>query len=136
MSKRDFNNYLTHRQEHPEVYGWICEYSRRALAAGYGKWSVSRCVEVLRWNRQVELGKDEDGYKINDHVASYYSREIQMREPDLCGFYDCRVGAADTVPLVNGETWLDFEARRFEEMLAQQNAKKALAVQGAAAAGE
>jgi hypothetical protein len=117
----DYLNYLTHRRQHPEVYDFIVDYSRKAKDAGYGKWSVSRCVEVIRWNRSINLGKDEAGFKINDHTASYYSREIQMREADLFGFYDVRRGEADIVPLVNGETWLEYEAR----MIAQQTGASA-----------
>lgn len=130
--RKDYQNYLIHRSEHPEIYDFIVEYSRKAKTAGYGKWSVSRCVEVIRWNRSMNLDKDADGYKINDHVASFYSREIMMREPDLFGFYDTRVGEADIVKLVGDETWLEFETRHFVELAKQT----ALTIQTAAAAGE
>lgn len=119
-NNRDFLNYLTHRRQHPQVYDFIVEYSRKAKAAGYIKWSVSRVVEVIRWTRSITLAKDEAGFKINDHTASYYSREIQMRESDLFGFFECRGGNADIVPLVNGFTWLEHEAM----MIANQTGVK------------
>jgi len=125
--ERARQQYKDHRTKYPQVYQWLVTYAREAKnERGYDKWSVYACVEIIRWIGMFNLEKDDQGYKINDHVSAYYSREIMMKNPDLYGFFECRPATADTEPLgPNGETWLEFEARKMEEELQKQAAVKA-----------
>jgi hypothetical protein len=115
-NNKDAVRFRQHRQKYPRVYNWIAETARTAKwEKGYGKWSVSAAVEIIRWSGRFKLEKDEQGYMINDHVASYYAREIMMKEPDLYGFFETRIGNADWEPLgMNNETWADFEMAKLE----------------------
>lgn len=79
----DAKNYYEHRNKYPHVLDHITDYAQRALQRGQRQWSVSAIIAIIRWNEIADLGleKDKDGYAINDHLASYYSREIMLYNP-------------------------------------------------------
>src|SRR5271168_5621885 len=112
QQQSDAEKYAEHRQQYPDVIEHITEYALEAIHRGKEKWSIYSIAEIIRWERVQDFGlaKDKDGYAFNAHLISYYSREIMMRNPELLGFFETRVGDADLL-VVNGETWLQFETR-------------------------
>lgn len=133
-AQEDRRRYREHRDKHPHVHQWIVEYSRKAKDKGYKKWSISRCLEIVRWQGHFDLDKDDAGYKINDHVAAFYSREIMLTHPDLIDFYECRKALADDEPFgLNGLTWRQHRmkvkaiarAEREAKILARERKKQA-----------
>lgn len=125
-NNRDAVAFREHRRRFPQIYTYIAAAARDAKwNRGYQNWSVSSLIEVIRWSDEFKLGKDSDGYKINDHVASYYSREIMMKEPDLYGFFKDRLAAADYAPLgPRGEMWADFQMAKLDAELAAEYAEE------------
>jgi hypothetical protein len=124
----DAKRYKEHRQKYPYVLDRILEYSRQAIKRGQRRWSVGSIVDIIRWNEVQDLGleKDKDGYAINDHLASFYSREIQLNNSDLLDFFECRVAGADWEPLgPNGLTWARFQQGRIESEMTETEANRA-----------
>lgn len=120
-NNKDAIRYREHRARHPKILKWLIAKAKEAkYEKGQDAWSVMALIHVVRWF--FDLEKDADGYKINDHVASYYAREIMMKEPGLYGYFETRTGNADFEPLgPNGETWFDFQLRKLEEEKAREH---------------
>jgi hypothetical protein len=75
----------------------------------YGMRSI---IERVRWDWMVGKIQTADGYRINNDYNASYSRYLQMTEPELYGFFQCRKSYADTELIVNGENWRQFMARK------------------------
>lgn len=69
------------------------EATRRALLLkrrGFAHYSIDAIWHSIRFDRSVQIGPDEDGYKLNDHHTAYMAREIMAHEPELAGFFETR----------------------------------------------
>ena len=64
--------------------------AKRLKAAGRKHYSMDAILHAIRFDRDVLLGKDEDGYRINDHTSSRLARLLMERDPDLAGFFELR----------------------------------------------
>jgi hypothetical protein len=64
----------------------------------------------------IQIG---DGFKIDNSYNASYSRYLQMTEPELFGFFRCRMTHADTELIVNGESWNGFLGRKNKETTEQ-----------------
>jgi hypothetical protein len=64
----------------------------RALAlrrAGLRHYGIAAIVEAIRYDRAVEVGRDEAGFKVNNNHRALLAREL-MQEPGLEGFFQVR----------------------------------------------
>lgn len=78
-------------QENPEFYPLLVKFAREAKRAGKRVYSITPIIQRARWAYDIETTRTGDkAFKINDHVAPYYSRMMMMREPDLRTFFNTR----------------------------------------------
>ena len=64
--------------------------ARRLRAKGWKHFSIDALFHSVRFDRSVDIGPDEDGFRINDHHSSHMARHIMASCPDLEGFFETR----------------------------------------------
>jgi hypothetical protein len=79
--------------ENPQVYSGIVALAREAKARGRRKYAIAALYEVLRWQRGFET--TGDSWKLNNDFRAPLARLVMEREPDLAGFFETRVTAAE-----------------------------------------
>jgi hypothetical protein len=65
----------------------------RALALvrrGWRHYGIRALWEAARFDRALEVGPGEDGYKLNDHYTSRLARDLMGKYPELEGFFETR----------------------------------------------
>jgi hypothetical protein len=77
-------------EANPDVYDELVAMARQAKARGRQKFGIELCFGALRWNRFIRTTGDQ-GFKLNDHFTSRYSRLIMKLEPDLAGLFETRI---------------------------------------------
>jgi hypothetical protein len=95
----------------PDVENVAVRFMRKLIASEDRKfYSMSAIVHRLRWHYNVD-NRTDARFKINDHLAAYYSRYLQMKYPDLLGrfrFRKPKSGRPDDVAY-EGVTWTEFQ---------------------------
>jgi hypothetical protein len=72
----------------------LYEISRRATvlkARGFQHYGIKAIFEAVRYDRDIQVGPDIDGYKLNNNHTSFLARRIMERYPDLRGFFETRI---------------------------------------------
>jgi hypothetical protein len=87
---KHFQKWLSFHRENPHVYGEIVALAREAIRSGYSRWGMQGIFEIRRWENRYKNPVDVDGYKMNDHYRSFYSRCVMENEPDLVEFFEIR----------------------------------------------
>jgi len=65
-----------------------------AFRGGHRHYSMQMIVYVIRHERKMKYGPDEDGWKMNNNYTSYLAREILQRHPEFPeGFIELRSAA-------------------------------------------
>lgn len=78
-------------EQNPEVYAGLVRLARRFhRATGRRDQSVQRLTEILRWDEQIRT-KGVEEFAVNNSFRAFYSRLIQLQEPDLDGTFVTRV---------------------------------------------
>lgn len=66
---------------------------RRALglrSCGWKRYGIAALWEAARFDRDLEVGPDAHGWKLNNNYRAYMARLLMEREPDLAGFFEIR----------------------------------------------
>lgn len=74
---------------HPDVLHKLIELAREVKAAGK-RCGIRLLWERLRWFYLMEDRTKTDGFLLNDHMHSRYSRLVMEAAPDLAGFFETR----------------------------------------------
>jgi hypothetical protein len=72
---------MTFHDSSPDVWGWVCKFTRRARLAGHKRLGIGLIWERIRWEVRVET-KDLKFKMPNNHRA-YYARWWNDNHPDL-----------------------------------------------------
>lgn len=73
----------------PHVYTSLARLARQAKARGHRRIGIELLFAVLRWESLLAT-ESTDGFKLNDHMTSRYSRLLMAQEPDLEGMFAVR----------------------------------------------
>lgn len=87
-------NFAEFHEQNPDIYKDIVSIARMLRARGMSRFSMKAIFEKLRWDRMVATTSNEK-VKLNNNYTSFYVREVERREPDLCGFFEVRKAVAD-----------------------------------------
>jgi hypothetical protein len=81
--------FLRHRAKHPEVFDQLVSAAREAKARGWTRIGIRALWERARWRKGPKV-RDESGFFLNDHLTSYYAREIVRTCPDIAPMFELR----------------------------------------------
>jgi hypothetical protein len=76
-------------ERHPRVLDILAEYAHREKAKGHRKCGIGFLFELARWGEE-EIGRDVDGFRLNNSLRAYAARELMNVHPDLAGFFEVR----------------------------------------------
>jgi hypothetical protein len=72
----------------PVVYRLLVKYARQ-WKRYHAHCSINLLFERVRWEYFVKI-ESEDNFRLNNNHRAFYARLIEMREPDLSGFFRLR----------------------------------------------
>ena len=90
---RKFHDF--HRQ-HPEVLDFLVLEIGRRLDNGFRAFSYGSLWDYARWKLDLQKGPGET-FRMNDHVAPFYSRVIPILHPQFNGRAEYRIATADSL---------------------------------------
>jgi hypothetical protein len=73
----------------PIVWKLICERAFWAMGQGMEHYSISECIEWVRWWHRENI-RDESGLKIRNDFRAYYARLFHVAYPEHDGFFRTR----------------------------------------------
>lgn len=79
----------TFDQRNPHISKALKSMALQLKRKGHTHYSMDCLVHNLRVQRDLET-ESSDGYKINDHFVSRFSRKLMTEEPSLAGFFKVR----------------------------------------------
>ena len=82
--REGFNRF---NKEHPEIFKEFEKYALVLIIRGHNKVSSKFVLNWIRWNVQLDLGKN---FKINDAYQSYYGRCFVEKYPEYAKFFTFR----------------------------------------------
>lgn len=66
------------------------ERALRLRHRGFRHWGIKCILEAIRYDFALELGTDDDGFKVNNNWASRVARDLMQMHQELVGFFDTR----------------------------------------------
>jgi len=77
------------------------EHGRAVLAAaherairlrrrGFKHYGIKCIIEAIRYEFSLQLGADEDGFKVNNNYSSRIARDLMASYPELSCFFETR----------------------------------------------
>jgi hypothetical protein len=84
-------------------------------AEGRIEYSIDQLVGEARWG-DTEIDRGNDRVKINGKWSAWYSRGLQMAEPNLIGFFAVRSSVADGLVWIDGRSWQQFASEHEDEI--------------------
>lgn len=82
--------YEAFRAANPGIIDLVADRARLAKSRGYQRLGIRRVMEVIRWDREMVLGEDGSGLKVNNNCMALLSREVMAENEDLRDFFTCR----------------------------------------------
>lgn len=98
-----------------EVFNDMVAQARAEKAAGRDVYAIEAHVSKVRWDSDTPTNREEGALKIDARWCAWYSRLIQMRCPDLIGFFRLKHSLADGL-IENGRSWRDFAKEHADEL--------------------
>jgi hypothetical protein len=100
--------FLRFHQRRPELLEKFIETALSEKRSGRPRFSMRKLVGDIRWCDD-EIEHDAERFKVDDRWSSWYSRVMQMLEPELLGFFKVRAGiVADSLVWIDDRTWNQF----------------------------
>lgn len=72
------------------VYHWIAVRATKMRRMGWKHYGIKAMWEAARFARDVQVGPDADGYKLNNNFTSRLARQLMADYPELAGFFEVR----------------------------------------------
>lgn len=86
--------FLDFHHANPHVYDRLVELAFEWQHAGHQRCSMDMLVHLVRWDHGTRTNAG-DGFKINDHYVSRYTRLICANEPALAPLFTTRTLRSD-----------------------------------------
>lgn len=81
--------FLAFHRENPHVYRLLEQFALDAARAGRRHFGAKAIFERVRWELSVETRSD-DGLKLNNSAAAYYSRLFRLHHPEHADLFEVR----------------------------------------------
>ncbi|MDO8357256.1 MAG: hypothetical protein Q7U76_12770 [Nitrospirota bacterium] len=81
--------YRKWRDSNQKAYDLYVRFAKEALHCGK-RFSISLLTERIRWEAKMTMGKDEEGYRINNNFRAYLARDLMEQCPELIGIIETR----------------------------------------------
>lgn len=85
-----FDKFKLFHKNNPTIYSLFKRYSLEAKRSGLTKYSIRAIADRIRWHINVETIRDlgyEGQFKLSNNHLYFYSRLLEMDEPELDGFF-------------------------------------------------
>lgn len=77
----------------PDGLAVVAAVRRRALEVrrrGFRRYGIQAIAEVVRFDRAIAAGPDQEGYKVNNSYLSRLARDLMDEDTELRGFFEIR----------------------------------------------
>jgi hypothetical protein len=98
MSKTEFG-FRRYHYRNRDVYRNLVEFFTARKRAGNPRVGIAWYWESMRWNPRSTRQVDEGDYKMSNTYRAWYTRLIELNEPELQGFITKSASAADHADL-------------------------------------
>jgi hypothetical protein len=102
-SERWIEKWQQFHAANPDVYKLFSKFAHHAIKKGHEHLSPQMIFERIRWETNVETVSD-DGFKVNDAFAPFYSRLFSEEFPEHKDFFRKRKSGADKLFTDGGKT--------------------------------
>lgn len=109
---RDF---LEFHENNAPVFRTLIQTALAKKKDGQPAYSMDQLLGEIRWG-DTQVTRTDDRVKINACWSAWYSRAVQMVEPELLGFFQVRSGMADTLEWIDGKAWREFAAEHEDKI--------------------
>lgn len=100
--------FLRFHRRRPELLEKLIEKALAEKRSGRLRFGIRELFLDVRWC-DTEIERDTERYKVDDAWGPWYSRVLQMLEPELLGFFAVRAGVvADSLVWIDGRSWKQF----------------------------
>jgi hypothetical protein len=106
---------LKFHEKNPQLLDELVRAALTKKSEGRKEYSVDQILGDARWGA-IEIDRGGDKVKINATWSSWYSRVVQMVEPELVGFFTVRSSFADDLVWTDGRSWQQFALEHEEEI--------------------
>lgn len=87
VDKNTIEQFIDHHRKNPEIWQEFERFSLQALRRGRQKIGAKAIMERVRWETEVEGGKD---WKCNNSYTAYYARMFVAKYPESKGMFEFR----------------------------------------------
>jgi hypothetical protein len=108
--------FLDYHERNPQVLAEMLADAQGEKAAGRAVYSAGEHLGQVRWGGTSTDRGENFRFKINSVWGAWYSRAMQMEDPNLIGFFRMRESLADGLIWVDGRKWSDFAAEHRESL--------------------
>jgi hypothetical protein len=81
-------------RDHPDVWQLFVKLAREAKDKGLTRFSARAIIHRIRWEYTIDRA-DNDGFKINDHMSTYYAHKLVGVDPRFADFFEFRSTTPD-----------------------------------------
>jgi len=72
------------------IYAAVLRRTYRLKRAGWSHYGIKAICEAVRFLRDMAVGPDVEGFRLNNNYPSRMAREIMDMHPELSGFFETR----------------------------------------------
>jgi hypothetical protein len=72
------------------VFHEAAKRASRLRDAGIEHYGIGAIAESIRFDRSLQLGRDDEGFKLNNNFRALLARELMEAFPGLYGFFETR----------------------------------------------
>lgn len=114
-SEKQNAGFLKFHEKNPPLLSGLIDAALAKKAEGQSEYSIDQLVGEARWG-DTEIDRGNDQWKINANWSAWYSRVLQMIEPELIGFFSLRTSVADRLVWIDGRSWEQFASEHEDEI--------------------
>lgn len=81
--------YREWREKNPDVFDLYVRFAKEAFAYRR-KFGVKLLMERVRWEARMSIVKDQAGFRVNNSMSAYISRDLLELIPELKGLIETR----------------------------------------------
>lgn len=82
--------FTAYDEAHPEIYKAFKRLATDLLLRGRQRYGAGAIFEVIRYERALQGGVEDDGFKLNNSMRSRFARKLVAEDPRFDGFFEFR----------------------------------------------
>lgn len=107
VAKEQNDRFLQFHEDNSHVLQDLIHAALGKQGEGRRQYSLDQLLGEVRWSK-TEIEQGTDRVKVNANLSPWYSRVLQMVEPQLIGFFAVKSSMADLLVWIDGRTWQQF----------------------------